>query len=186
MARYEFFKLGNKTVGYDITIEESIGRDLFSYLLALSLFAIIGAFASSILPLVLFIMYFFTAKKELWLINTLGFIAGFYFIFDYMNGWLCYKLFTEFFEPKTYEWFVTLNIGLILTHFILVLYNIVTFDKPFSDKEISLDAPNFVILLAIICFFTTKILFKNEMLITKYREPIKTEEQIKVEHNQMY
>lgn len=184
MARYEFFKMGSKTVGYDITIEESIGRDLFAYLLAFSIFAIIGAFVSSILPLGLLIIYLFSSKKSLWLINTLGFIAGFYFIFDYMNGWLCYKLFTEFFEAKTYEWFVTLNIGLILTHFILVLYNIITFDKPFNDKEVSLDRPNIVVLLAIGLFFISSLI--HPKLITKYKEPVKTEEQIKVERNQMY
>ncbi len=186
MARFEFFKVGNnRTVGYDITLDQSIARDAFAYLITFSFFALIAGFLATVIPSLLFIGYFFTQKKDLWFVNLLILLISGYFLLDYHNGWICCSIFNSF------EWFgllhkiVILNTGLLMINFILLIHNLINIKKPFNDNYLSLDCVNWVLILTFFFVFMSNTLIKNDF-ISKYKEPVKTEEQIKVEHNQMY
>lgn len=185
MARYEFFKVGNKTVGYDISLEDSIGRNLFAYLLTAALFAFLGSVLATIIPAVLFIVYFYTINEQKWLNNAVGAVFCLYFLLDYHFGWLCYGFFNNLVSDKWYNRFIVLNLGLLITNIILLTYNLTIKDRIFNepiDKNISHKEIAIGLMLGIM--FVSSLMF--DKVVTKYKEPIKTEEQIKVEQNQMY
>lgn len=188
MNRFEFFKVGkNRTVGYDITFDESASMGAMSYLFALGFLMVVGGFLAMVIPSILFLIYLFTRKQNMWFVNLLGLLASTYFLLDYHFGWICYTILTDLFGNGSFNFLVSLNTGLLLLNGILLFHNIKTRNVQFNkDRDVSLDNVYYVIVLLAMCIFFSNTFLTNEKFITKYKEPIKTEEQLRIEHNQMY
>src|SRR5690348_16908677 len=123
--RYEFFKVGNKTVGYDITLDESISRSVFSYLITFALFILIGSVLGTIVPSILSIIYLFNTNRTAKLtINAIAGIMALFFVIDYTQGWICYNMFDSFKSDKTYLAFVIINSALFITHLAFFFDNV--------------------------------------------------------------
>lgn len=168
--RYEFFKLGDRTVGYDISLEDSIGRSLMGYVMIIALFAFVGGLLASIIPLVLFVMYFYSINKQKWLISLLGAAVSFYFLYDYSNGWICHKIFVKVFNsPNWLNDFAILNLGLLMSHVGLFVNSLTVME---DNDELPSKSNIFIIIAAIVMMVFSYTLTKNGV-IKQYVEPVK-------------
>lgn len=179
--RYEFFKVGNKTVGYDITLDESIGRGAFAYLLTFALFTLIGGVFATILPLALSIVYLFNNDRKAKLFTNIGVILfSTYFLIDYNQGWVCYKIFNSFEALNLLKNVAILNLGLLITNLILLIHNLL---KPETENTILINKLQMVLIFGLSIYMFRNLITNN--IIKQYVEPPKTEQQIKEEHNRM-
>ena len=174
--RYEFFKFGDRTVGYDISLEDSIGRSLMGYALTIVIFLAIAAISATVLPLILFIMYFYSVNNQKWLVSLLGAIVSFYFLIDYSNGYICHALFTKLFDSvKWFDKFCILNLALLIMHLLLFIYRLMIG----KDEEESAEESNTKMNMLWIGLFAGLMFFGSVLLdhgvVKRYVEPVKTE-----------
>lgn len=164
-----FFKTYDKNRSF-LTIEWTLSELFKARILGVIIAMIVFGIFTTIIPTIWLFFYFTSIKNQRKEHNLIGMLAGVYFLLDYHFGWMCWIILNDLIGAKYYNILCYYNTALMITHFVLLLFDSVIWDllKVNDNKSRARVFFIFVFFLVVVSYIFSELTVKN--FITKHKE----------------